>query len=81
MDQAFRDAITAGYVFDEPALVIGSAMHKGELFNDVRVSVPMSAGAPAGNTRLRRTIGDRSSESNACTRTWTRSQSSVRPIS
>ena len=42
MDQAFRDAITAGYAFDEPALVIGSAMHEGELFNDVRVSVPMS---------------------------------------
>ncbi len=42
MDQAFRDAITAGYAFDEPALVIGSAMHDGELFNDVRVSVPMS---------------------------------------
>jgi uncharacterized protein len=42
MDQAFRDAITAGYAFDEPALVIGSAMHDGELFNEVRVSVPMS---------------------------------------
>ena len=42
MDQAFRDAMTAGYAFDEPALVIGSAMHEGELFNHVRVSVPMS---------------------------------------
>jgi uncharacterized protein len=42
MDQAFRDAIAAGYTFDEPALVIGSAMHDGELFNDVRVQVAMS---------------------------------------
>ena len=42
MDQAFRDAITAGYAFDEPTLVIGSAMHGGELFNDVRVQVPLS---------------------------------------
>ena len=42
MDQAFRDAITAGYTFDEPTLIIGSAMHDGELFNDVRVQVPLS---------------------------------------
>src|SRR5215207_121801 len=42
MDQAFRDAITAGYAFDEPSLVIGSAMHDGELFNDQRVQVPLS---------------------------------------
>ncbi len=42
MDQAFRDAISAGYTFDEPTLVIGSAMHGGELFNDVRVQVPLS---------------------------------------
>jgi hypothetical protein len=42
MDQAFRDAITAGYAFDEPALVIGSAMHDGELVNEVRVCLPMS---------------------------------------
>jgi uncharacterized protein len=42
MDQAFRDAIAAGYTFDEPTLVIGSAMHAGELFNDVRVQVAMS---------------------------------------
>jgi hypothetical protein len=42
MDQAFRDAISAGYTFDEPTLVIGSAMHEGELFNDVRVGVPLS---------------------------------------
>ena len=42
MDQAFRDAISAGYGFDEPTLIIGSAMHEDELFNDVRVAVPMS---------------------------------------
>ena len=42
MDQAFRDAITAGYTFNEPTLTIGSAMLDGELFNDVRVAVPLS---------------------------------------
>ena len=42
MDQAFRDAITTGYTFDEPTLIVGSAMHDGELFNDVRVQIPMS---------------------------------------
>ena len=42
MDQAFRDAISTGYAFDEPSLVIGSAMHDGELFNDQRVQVPLS---------------------------------------
>ena len=42
MDQAVRDAISTGYGFAEPTLVIGSAMHEGELFNDVRVAVPMS---------------------------------------
>ena len=42
MDQAFRDAIATGYTFDEPTLVIGSAMHEGELFNDVRVQIPLS---------------------------------------
>src|SRR5215210_2446600 len=42
MDQAFRDAITAGYTFNEPTLIVGSAMHDGELFNDVRVQLPMS---------------------------------------
>jgi len=42
VDQAFRDAISAGYTFNEPTLIIGSAMHEGELFNDVRVQVPMS---------------------------------------
>ena len=31
MDQAFRDAMTAGYALTEPGLVIGSPMHDGEL--------------------------------------------------
>jgi uncharacterized protein len=42
MDQAFRDAITAGYTFNEPTLIIGSAMHQGALLNDVRVQIPLS---------------------------------------
>ncbi|MEX1173043.1 MAG: helicase HerA-like domain-containing protein [Chloroflexota bacterium] len=42
MDQPFRDAITAGYTLDEPSIVIGSAMHQGELFNDTRVQVALS---------------------------------------
>jgi len=42
MDQAFRDAMTAGYTLTEPSLVIGSAMHDGELFNDTRVAVALS---------------------------------------
>jgi uncharacterized protein len=42
MDQAFRDAMTSGYTFTEPTLVIGSAMRDGELFNDTRVQVALS---------------------------------------
>ena len=42
MDQAFRDAIAAGYTFGEPTVVIGSAMRDGELFNASRVQVPLS---------------------------------------
>src|SRR3990170_8841804 len=42
MDQAFRDAIATGYSFDEPTLVIGSAMQDGELFNEIRVQVALS---------------------------------------
>ena len=42
MDQAFRDAIDAAYTLEEPALVLGSAMHEGELFNDTRVQVALS---------------------------------------
>ena len=45
MDQAFRDAIAAGYALDpdkERQLVIGSAMHDGELVNEPRVAVALS---------------------------------------
>jgi len=42
MDQAFQDAITSGYTLSEPSLILGSAMHEGELFNDVRVQVALS---------------------------------------
>jgi uncharacterized protein len=42
MDQAFRDAIAAAYTLDEDALILGSAMHEGELFNDTRVQVALS---------------------------------------
>ncbi len=42
MDQAFRDAMTAGYALAEPGLVIGSPMHDGELANDARVQVALS---------------------------------------
>jgi DNA helicase HerA-like ATPase len=42
MDQAFRDAMTAGYTFTEPTLILGSAMQDGQLFNDTRVQVALS---------------------------------------
>jgi hypothetical protein len=42
MDQAFRDAMTAGYTLAEPSVVLGSALHEGELFNDVHVQVALS---------------------------------------
>ena len=42
MDQAFRDAMTEGYALAEPGVVIGSPMHEGEPFNDVRVQVALS---------------------------------------
>ncbi|MGH2477906.1 MAG: helicase HerA-like domain-containing protein, partial [Candidatus Limnocylindrales bacterium] len=60
MDKAFREAMTAGYSFDEPTLIIGSAMHDGELFNDTRVQVPMSIlnrhGLVAGATGTGKTV-------------------------
>ena len=37
MDKAFRDAMTAGYALDEPAITLGSPMLDGELLNDARV--------------------------------------------
>ena len=42
MDQAFRDAITAGYTPTEPTIVLGSAMRNGELVNEPRVQVGLS---------------------------------------
>jgi DNA helicase HerA-like ATPase len=42
MDQAFRDEMTSGYGLAEPALILGSPMLEGELFNDVRVQVALS---------------------------------------
>ena len=42
MDQAFRDAMTAGYALTEPGLILGSPMLDGELVNDARVQVALS---------------------------------------
>jgi DNA helicase HerA-like ATPase len=42
MDQSFREAMTAGYGLDEPAIVLGSALHEGELLNDPRVALPLA---------------------------------------
>jgi DNA helicase HerA-like ATPase len=42
MDKSFRDEMTAGYALTEPALVIGSPMLDGELFNDARVQFALS---------------------------------------
>ncbi len=42
MDQAFRDAMTAGYALSEPGFVIGSPMRDDELDNDARVQVALS---------------------------------------
>jgi DNA helicase HerA-like ATPase len=42
MDQAFRDEMTTGYGLAEPALILGSPMLDGELFNDARVQVALS---------------------------------------
>src|SRR6185295_1257974 len=44
MDQAFRDAIAAGYALPdtETGVVIGSAMRDGEILNEPRVQVALS---------------------------------------
>ena len=42
MDQAFHDAMTAGYALTEPAIVLGSPMLGAELDNDVGVQVALS---------------------------------------
>ena len=51
MDQAFRDAISAGYAFDEPTLIIGSAMHDGRAVQR----------RPGRRSRCRRSTGTASS--------------------
>ena len=42
MKDAFANAITEGYTFDEPTLMLGSAMLEGELFNATHVQVPLA---------------------------------------
>jgi DNA helicase HerA-like ATPase len=42
MDQAFLDAMTAGYSLDEPSIVLGGPMHEGELATDPRVQVALT---------------------------------------
>jgi DNA helicase HerA-like ATPase len=42
MDQAFHDAMAAGYALSEPAVLLGSPMKDGELANDARVQVALS---------------------------------------
>jgi DNA helicase HerA-like ATPase len=42
VDQAFRDAMQAGYAISEPTIVLGSPMHAGEMAADVRVQVGLS---------------------------------------
>jgi DNA helicase HerA-like ATPase len=42
MDQAFHDAMTAGYTITEPGLVLGSPMLDGQVVNDARVQVALS---------------------------------------
>ena len=42
MDQAFRDAMAAGYSTTEPSVILGSPMHDGEVATDVRIQVALS---------------------------------------
>ena len=42
MDKAFIEAMTAVFALDEPSIVIGSAMHQGELHIEPRVQVALS---------------------------------------
>jgi uncharacterized protein len=42
MDEAFRSAIAAGYQTDEPAVLLGSPMHGGEIAADLRIQAPLS---------------------------------------
>jgi hypothetical protein len=42
MDPAFRQAMAEGYALDEPGIVLGSAMHAGDLLNEPRVRVALA---------------------------------------
>ena len=42
MKDAFAKAMTEGYTFDQPTLMLGSPMHEGELFNGAHVQVPLA---------------------------------------
>ena len=42
MDQAFRDAMAAGYAATEPTVVLGSPMRDGEVVSDHRVQLGLS---------------------------------------
>jgi len=42
MNDAFVEAMHAGYALDEPSIVIGSPMHESEVTNDTRVQVALS---------------------------------------
>jgi DNA helicase HerA-like ATPase len=42
MDQAFRDAMAAGYASNEPSIVLGGPMHEGEVDTTTRVQVGLS---------------------------------------
>ena len=60
MDQAFHDAMQAGYALTEPGLIIGSPMHDGEVDNDARAQVALSMmnrhGLIAGATGTGKTV-------------------------
>ncbi|MEO8228638.1 MAG: helicase HerA-like domain-containing protein [Chloroflexota bacterium] len=42
MDQAFRDAMAAGYASTEPTIILGGPMHDGEVDTTTRVQVGLS---------------------------------------
>jgi DNA helicase HerA-like ATPase len=42
MADRFRDTMAAGYALDEPSVVVGSPMHEGATFADVRVQIPLA---------------------------------------
>jgi DNA helicase HerA-like ATPase len=42
VDQAFRDAMAAGYASTEPTIILGSPLHDGAVATDVRIQVALS---------------------------------------